>query len=388
MLEVFLHKDPNDPDGSPVPLTLPATRHDLLAARAELRVDNLREVFVEMGAVQGYPHITACLSQASAEDDLVGKLNCFASRLRDMTPAERWSLDALCYLCGPDNMKDLINLSYSADTLVSEPDVGNEEQLGEFLVENGFRDFPEETIPYLDFARIGRERLAENTCGFVGNTYCEQAGDVADIYDGVTLPAPREPDFIFQVELAEPEHAADGDRTVKLTLPAEDDDIAAALDALSVQSLSDCVIVNGRSGIERFAGLLSIDTDPANLNNLAAQIAVMNDAEYIKFLAVAEHQHALADPDPAVTLCDLAARLDDFIFEPAFTDVEQFARNELSLDCPDLLPFVNLEAYGTHWLQERGAQIGSLGYVREIISPEPAQTFAQEETFEPQLGGM
>jgi len=295
VFDVWLHKDPSDPDGRPVPITLPASRRDLLAARAELRADSLREVFVEIGAVTGYRHLTSCLRQVSAEDDLVNKLNFFASRMQSMTPEDRWSLDALCYLRGPDNMKDLINLSYSIDTLAFEPDVSNEEQLGEFLVENGFRDFPEEAVPYRDFARIGREHMAENTCGFVGSTYCEHTGDVAEVYYGLPL---REPviDYIFQVELAEPERAADGDQNAMLTLPADDEAIAEALDILSVLSLSDCVIVNGRSGVERFSDLITIETDPAALNRRAGQIAALPDAEYIKFLAVAEHQDALADP--------------------------------------------------------------------------------------------
>ena len=388
MLEVWLHRDPNDPDGSPVLLTLPASQRDLLAAQAAIRADSLREVFVEMGAVQGCPHLTFCLRQVSAEDDMVGKLNFFASRMRDMTPAERWSLDALCYLRGPDTMSDLINLSHSTDTLVSEPDVSDEYQLGEFLVENGFREFSEEVIPYLDFAKIGWEHLAENTCGFVGNTYCEHTGDVAEVYDGMTPPECREPDFIFRVELAEPDHTASGDQTVKLSLPAGENDIAAALDVLSVQSLSDCVIVNGQSGIERFAGLLNAETDPSALNSLAGRITAMSDDGYIKFLAVAEHQLAQYGLESAATLCDLAARLDDFIFNPEITDVEQLARNELSFEVPEIIPFVDLAAYGRHWLQERGAAIGSLGYVREIVGPEQVQSIEPEVTYEPQMGGM
>ena len=197
-------------------------------------------------------------------------------------------------------------------------------------MENGFREFPDEVIPYLDFARIGREHLSENTCGFIGNTYCEHTDDIAEVYDCVTPPEWREPDFIFQVELADPDHTASGDQIVKLSLPAGGNDIAAALDTLSVQSLSDCVIVNGQSGIERFAGLLSVETDPAARNSLAGRITAMSDTEYIKFLAVAEHQLAQYGSESVESMCDLAARLDDFIFNPEIIDVEQLARTVTS----------------------------------------------------------
>ena len=388
MLDVCLHTDPTSPNNRSVPLTLPASRRDLLAAQADLRADSLREVFVEIVAVPDYRNLNSCLRHVRAENDLTDKLNFFASRLQDMSPEDRWSLDAMCCLRGPENMRDLINLSYSAGYLVSEPDVSTEKELGEFLVENGFREFPDEVVPYLDFAKIGREHYAENTCGFIDNAYCEHTGDVAAVYDGVTLPERSEPDFIFQIELAEPENAADVYPTVMLALPTDDEDIAEALNTLSVPSLSDCVIVNGRSDIERFDGLIDDETDPAWLNHLAGQIAVMSDDEYIKFLAVAKHQQALESDDPVQSLADLALRLDGYRLDPAIIDAEQLARNELSLDCPDLLPFVDLEAYGRHWLGERDASVGNFGYVREMITPEMAQSFEPVESCGPEMGGM
>jgi len=87
-------------------------------------------------------------------------------------------------------------------------------------------------------------------------------------------------------------------------------------------------------------------------------------------------------------LCDLAARLDHFIFDPETVDAKQLARDELSFETPDLVPIVDLEAYGNQYLQKRGAEIGSLGYIQEVCNPDLAQSITTEETFDPQMGGM
>jgi hypothetical protein len=205
MLEIALHKDPSDPAGAPALLTLPASRYELLVACAQIHVDDLNEAFVELGGIRELPHVTSCLRTVSAEPDFVDKLNVFAHRLQEMEPYDRVLLDGFCYIAGPDNMRDMFNMTYSLNGLVCAGGIENAEQLGGFLVGNGFVDFPEEAVPWLDFEKIGQTRLAEHTCGIVNGVYYEQMGDLHEVYDGVTLPELPDYDRDMTPELSQEE---------------------------------------------------------------------------------------------------------------------------------------------------------------------------------------
>jgi hypothetical protein len=302
-------------------LTLPASRWDVLDAQSKLGGGSLSDSIVRFN---GPDSVNGLLENMKRGPRFFDELNYFARRIADMSQNERTRFGGALTIHGADDMKALINLTGHLDDIVT-ADVDTEYALGKFLLENDFVDFSDDVIPYLDFAKIGAEHRANNTCAFFGGMYFEDLNPkIKEIYDGVTIPEMPDLPYVFIVTIS----GYFPDLTTDLLLPATDTEIADAISEHNALYLSDIYIVNAESRIAllnqavRPYGQTAEDLSFGELNDLAQRISEMDDAGYIKFLAVLEKEQIFAtdfniyDIPTIEMILECAGRMNEYDFDP------------------------------------------------------------------------
>lgn len=138
------------------------------------------------------------------------ELNFLAHRVSGMEEYERLSFIGLVRMeKSPPDMKRLINLTYNLQDCHTLYNIGNDEALGKFYVDNdmvgALLNVPDEVMKYLDYEKIGRTCREEEHGVFVGDCYV--VGDITEfkeVYDGVLLPEQTEqPAYVFRLQIAE-----------------------------------------------------------------------------------------------------------------------------------------------------------------------------------------
>jgi hypothetical protein len=134
-------------------------------------------------------------------ENALHELNFLAWQLNSMEHFEKEIFRGMLAVEQPNSMKALINLAANLDGIHFVPDARNTRKLGEFLVENGFVEIDPDYWKYLDFEKIGEERLSDYPCCITSSGYIEDGRapeQIVQIYDGVTLPdlfIPEKPRF-------------------------------------------------------------------------------------------------------------------------------------------------------------------------------------------------
>lgn len=301
-----------------------AIRDALQKARAVLRQDGYQEISIlNCDLLPG-------LSNVRLDSPTLDELNFFARRLDSLNDEERLALLAVAPRVIPDHpedelvsMKDLINMTYGLDTVMIASNVGSDEQLGQFVVENDLHEdvasVPEQALYLLDKKQIGRLQR-ENDGGVFVNGFYVAAGDyeMPEAYDGKTLPHEEASHwFAFRLEVAEaPVNSADetAGSAEWISLPATKEKADETAKRHHEACIEDCVYYGFESSVpqitsEMFGDMADFDA----LNALAQRMAELSPLDQVKFKAVLS-----ANP-----LKDVQAALDT---------LEQLDRYELSYD--------------------------------------------------------
>lgn len=129
---------------------------------------------------------------------------------------------------------------------------GGYEGLGERLLRSMGKSLPDDVLEYIDLRSMGMEFEDRNPGYFVGNRYAAYPPESAmTAYQGRDSPLPRDTGWSVKLKLASPA-APEG---VWLRLPdyqsidhedGSDGEIAVAKDALRVESLNECTLLDAR----------------------------------------------------------------------------------------------------------------------------------------------
>lgn len=202
----------------------------------------------------------------------------------------------------PVSIKDLINCTYSLDTVPVAHNVSNLSELGRFAFENellsDLEGIPESVVPFLNAEQIGRVQQKNDNGVFEGRLYIPTVHyDRPEIYDGVTLPdeEPETSDFAIRLLVSgTPEHIKGDpvDRAIWLDLPMASDILANYAAAFNEADIGDCVYYDFESVIpqitsDMFDSMEEID----ELNTLAQRIAAMSESEQVMFKAVLDAEN-------------------------------------------------------------------------------------------------
>lgn len=193
----------------------------------------------------------------------------------------------------PVSIKDLINCTYSLDTVPVAHNVSNLSEL---------EGIPESAVPFLNAEQIGRVQQKNDSGVFDGRLYIPTVHyDRPEIYDGVTLPDEESSDFAIRLLVSgTPEHIKGDpvDRAIWLNLPMASDILANYAAAFNEADIGDCVYYDFESVIpqitsEMFGSMRDIQT----LNKLAAEISIMSEAEQVKFKAILDAENMASIQD-------------------------------------------------------------------------------------------
>ena len=139
------------------------------------------------------------LNELHLDSATVDELNFLAKRLLSLNEDERnilggvASKKVLLEEGKAITIQDLINMTYGTGTVSVISNVGNDEQLGAFVIESELQEdvasVPENATYLLDKEKIGRLQRELDGGVYVGNLYvCTEHFEMPKVYDGVTLP--------------------------------------------------------------------------------------------------------------------------------------------------------------------------------------------------------
>lgn len=208
----------------------------------------------------------------------------------------------------PVSIKDLINCTYSLDTVPVAHNVSNLAELGRFAFENellsDLEGIPESAVPFLNAEQIGRVQQKNDNGVFEGRLYIPTVHyDRPEIYDGETLPDEESESSDFAIRLlvsGTPEHIKGDpvDRAIWLNLPMASDILANYAAAFNEADIGDCVYYDFESVIPQITSdMFGSMSDVQALNKLATEISIMSETEQVKFKAVLESENTASIQD-------------------------------------------------------------------------------------------
>lgn len=351
-------------------LELPAEEYEIRDALQRAHIGNETDVYHDITILDS-PYVYD-LQDMRLDSPTIDELNFLSKRLAAMDETERLIYVAvLPKAIGDDDivsMKTLINCTYGLDEVMIASNVTNDQQLGEFVIENELHDdinaIPEQSLYLLDRSKVGE--LYRTTFGtvFMGNL-CVFAGDyeMPEIYDGEQLPENEISDwFAFRLKIA-PALVEDvsevEDKAAWLSLPAQKQKVKRVARELSAGKIEDCVYLDFESCVPQITSeQLGDMRDFDKFNRLATMMFEMSPRDQVQFKAVLEAEKP-ADIDGVIDIAENMWRYDSYGFA---TDESEFFKHYLlhHLDTrfdPQWLDSINAYNEGAALLDRLGAKI-------------------------------
>ena len=362
-----------------VVLDLPATPAELTEAfswfeRIDVDPSSVRIAGVNSSVSNLGPYILRADIHNSAE---MKKLNELAESVEQMTDRE-WNIFAGALDAESINgLDDVLNLSKHLSDYVILPNIGTDTELGRFLVDTGYKNFPEEVQPYLDYRAIGAEYYADNGGAYGPGGYVRRKSSLEQTAEQrvalITLHL-----FTRRVSetMAEP---------FLLPLPATDEELEQAKALVGVDHFTEATIVKAEFGKPYLAELIPqecICVEDANELALGIEEMTQRDGELLKFLAVL----SVEQPETMTDALRFAVELDDYerITEGTYEYGQSVLRRHGADD--ELLAamdgYMDFEKLGEDSMVEDGVRQTEFGMVRRCSRPFPTEAQAM------QMGGM
>ena len=270
------------------------------------------------------------------------ELNFLAKRLGSLNEDEKLVLWAIAHKKVSDgeweqsvDVKDLINLTYGLENVLIISAVRNNEELGQFVIENNLHPdvvaIPIESRYLLNKADIGRLQRENEGGVFVNNKYVVTRDYVeSGVYDGITLPEPQEKtDYVFRLEIAkapkeDPEETENDAEWIKL--PIDKEQANEITRRHGEERIEDCVYFDFESAIpqissEIFGNMQDFDA----LNAIAKRYSQLGQFERTKYKAIltAAGQFRTADA------LDVIKNVNAYEFAPEYEYPEDYFKEYL-----------------------------------------------------------
>lgn len=272
------------------------------------------------------------------------ELNFLAKRLGSLNEDEKLVLWAIAHKKVSDgeweqsvDVKDLINLTYGLENVLIISAVKNDEELGQFVIENNLHPdvaaIPFESRYLLNKADIGRLQRENEGGVFVDDKYVE-TGDYkeSEVYDGITLPEPEEKtDYVFRLKIAkapkeDPEETVNTAEWIKL--PIDKEQANAIARKHGEERIEDCVYFDFESAIpqineENFGDMQDFDA----LNAVAEEYSKLQQFDRAKYKAIliAAGQFRAADA------LDIIKHINEYEFAPEYEYPEDYFKEYLKM---------------------------------------------------------
>jgi len=320
-------------------LQLPAEEHEIRDAFQRARItspDTYHEFSIyECEAIPALPF-------RRLDSPSLDELNFLAKRLDSLNEEERLVLQAVSpkiLKVGEDELvspKDLINMTYGLDEVSIISNVGNAQQLGQFVIENDLHTdveaVPDDSVYLLDRTRIGQLQQQNDGGVFIDGKYIVTAEyELPEVYDGKNLPVENPTSwFAFKMDVTKPPASDDLGEVEAiaetLTLPVDRADADELAKRLGMERIEDCVYLGFESSIpqidaDKFGDMHDFD----QLNNLSEMMLEMSPSDQVKFKAVLSAE----EPEKIEQILDIARSLDQYEFAPMVEDEAHFFKSYL-----------------------------------------------------------
>ena len=243
IFEAELTHPPEERSEASATLSLPATPYELRDALDKLRIQKGRRVSVEILSIApDVRFLTDYIKRGTCDVTTLHLLNALAEKISRINSTERRAFEGMVLAELEKNSEaipaaKLYDLASSVDRC-HVADVSDDESLGRFYVDGGFLpeygNLPERILENLNYAKIGAEaREGEGGVFVPGGGYVIQHEEFAEASKDFV---PEEPDYAVLMEVRRGESAA------LLKLPASQQEMDAALDAVGAEDWSDAAL--------------------------------------------------------------------------------------------------------------------------------------------------
>lgn len=301
-------------------LELPAEEYEIRDALQRSR---------DFGQMDGYREISIlncellpALAGVRLDSPTLDELNFFAKRLDGLNEEEMLVFRAVSRRVLSDNpedgivnVKDLINCTYGLNQVMIASNVGNDEQLGQFVIENDLHEdvesVPDNALYLLDKKQVGKLQRESEGGVFIDGFYVV-AGEyeLPEIYDGKTLPSEETSSyFVFSLRLSDCVIDDPHDKQEWIDLPLSNSQIKEFKETHGNRDITDFICHAFLSSVPQLQNLdLPNIREVYILNALAQRIAEMSPSEQVTFKATLTAN----PPKNAQSALDMAEHLDEY----------------------------------------------------------------------------
>nr|WP_308625378.1 hypothetical protein [uncultured Eisenbergiella sp.] len=217
----------------------------------------------------------------------------------------------------PVSIRELINYAYNLDSFEFHPGVVDDRDLGRIVMMGGMLDtiddLPEEAAELLDEQKVGEAMRKADQGAFTESGYVYRSSNHwQEVYDGIHLPELPEERGLISLRLAPVNGRPEENSGVWLELPAGEQAVKRALDALGESSLDSCVIAEADSILPSLKYQLAGDEAIDKLNTLAERLAAFPDSKTLMKCKAVMELECYPDLD---RMLDITQNLDCYDFD-------------------------------------------------------------------------
>ena len=362
-----------------VNLDLPATPAEVSEAFSWFEWIGVEPSAVRIAGVNSpVPTLGQYILRADIHDPAeMKKLNELAEAIEQMDDRE-WDIFAGALDAESINgLDDVLKISKRLGNYIILPNVKTDTELGRILVDTGYKNFPENVQPYLDYRAIGAEYYAENGGAYGPGGYVRRKSSLEQ--------APEQRDALITLYLLTPRVTATIANPYRLALPATDEELEQAKEQIDVEYFTEATIVKVEFGKPYLAELIPqecICVEDANELALGIEEMQQRDGEMLKFLAVL----SVEQPETISDALRFAINLDDYeritagTYEYGQSVLRRIGADDELIDTID--GYMDFEKFGEDSMVEDGVRQTEFGLIRRCSCPFPEEAPGQ------QMGGM
>ena len=356
-------------------LMLPATPAELAEAFSCYERIGIEPETVSITEVSSdVPSLAQYIMMANIHDSTeMKKLNALAESIDRMTDSERKIFSGALDASSINSFDDVLSLSKSMDNYVLFPNVRSHAELGRYLVDRGYKNFPEEVQPYLNYHAIGLEYYSDNGGAYGPDGYVRHKNVQEQMQDRrsniITL-------HLISRDIKTP---------CRLILPADEEELDNTKKLLRVEDFAEATIVEVEFGKPYLDELIPKECpcmEDANELALGIEEFEQIDGAMLEFLAVMSIEHAETMSDAlryAMNMHDYE-RITDSNYEYGKRVLRRYGAGDRLIEAME--EYTDFERLGMDAMEADGVRQTQFGLIRRISSPFPKEKQSM------QIGGM